>query len=367
MSNRPGNVPKVSFPMSMSGSGSISGTAGTWVNVTPSAMNIGVLNGDDYGVQDVLRDPVSPNVFYAFVCYRGVWKSTDYGLTWVKVSTTAALDGGKLWCAAIAPDASYMLTAIGNNFSGTPEARRQVWKSTDGGVTWTGNGVDLGVDPYCIRISPYDKTRVTLTNHDDAKFHESVDSGATWTQMLASVGSLGASNYCFYLDTSDRVLFVPQSGGTVGCYLLTKSGGTWSASAIADLSTTSHEHGFCEPLHDAANGAFYFGSADNLGIWRSTNNGTNWTQVGLSGQPSGVFEMTRSNLYAARGFPTQTTTGTDPKLSITARTTGTSWPAPGTAPAAMGNGPKRMATSTDGARDVVVAGCWCVGILRYIE
>src|ERR1700734_509293 len=56
---------------------------GTWVNVTPAA--IALTGQDNYGMQDVLVDPPHPNTAYAFTCRFGVWKSTDYGLTWKKI------------------------------------------------------------------------------------------------------------------------------------------------------------------------------------------------------------------------------------------------------------------------------------------
>ena len=59
---------------------------GTWVNVMAPTMRN---TGDAYynGPVTVLKDPAKPADVYANVAKDGTWKSTDYGVTWTKVST----------------------------------------------------------------------------------------------------------------------------------------------------------------------------------------------------------------------------------------------------------------------------------------
>lgn len=82
-----------------------SAQAGAWTNVTPSGIDLAAsLNGDNYGVQDVVVDPVRPMDAYAFTCHQGVWKSTDYGATWtgpINTGTGGSSLTGKQWTAVI--------------------------------------------------------------------------------------------------------------------------------------------------------------------------------------------------------------------------------------------------------------------------
>src|SRR5262249_33116363 len=55
---------------------------GVWVNVTPGAidLNQSSFTNDNFGMQDILVDPVNPTDLYAFTCHQAVWKSTELGL-----------------------------------------------------------------------------------------------------------------------------------------------------------------------------------------------------------------------------------------------------------------------------------------------
>src|SRR5438552_1218424 len=49
---------------------------GTWINVTPAAVNLVICAG----THSVQADPMHPSNLYAEFDCNGVWKSTDYGL-----------------------------------------------------------------------------------------------------------------------------------------------------------------------------------------------------------------------------------------------------------------------------------------------
>jgi hypothetical protein len=353
----------------------ITGTAGVWTNVTPAGINLTagysqtVVPGnvdDNYGVQDVLQDPANPSHFYAFVCYQGCWKSTNYGLTWTKVSGTSVLDGGKNWGSGIAPDGSYMLNTCGNNFSGSPEVRRSFQRSTNGGVTWV-QSADVGGDPYNVTVSPFDNTRVIAATHDNNHLLESTDSGVTWTDHGTVNAAIVHSGYVHYMHNSDTVLYVGQDGENT--YRGTKSAGTWTWTQVTDLNDAGHYHGTHQIFHDAVNGAFFHtaGGGSTEGIFKSTNNGVNWTRVystteqtTLTGTPTMLYSMFAGPINGGSLNSNYTTATRNP---------GTSWAVSTdlSQTVGMNNGAKRIAVGTDGSRHVLVAGCWCAGIWRYIE
>jgi hypothetical protein len=58
---------------------------GTWQNVTASGMK---MSGDFInGPMTVLTDQAKPSDIYVNVGHDGTWKSTDFGVTYTKVST----------------------------------------------------------------------------------------------------------------------------------------------------------------------------------------------------------------------------------------------------------------------------------------
>jgi hypothetical protein len=93
------------------------GGGGTWVDVTPPGISLdpnGTVAGasNNYGVQGVHADPSRPGTFYASVTYQGLWKSTDYGLTWSKVVVTSGpnpMDNGRP-NLDVASDGSYLIS-----------------------------------------------------------------------------------------------------------------------------------------------------------------------------------------------------------------------------------------------------------------
>ncbi len=332
---------------------------GSWVDVTPPgfSMDHAIAHGDNYGVQDILVDPVHPGILYAFSCYEGVWKSGDYGVTWAKVSTEGGpLDHGKAWGSAIAPDASYLLSSQGNG----PDIM-SAYRSVDGGVSWT--ACPTPIDPYMYDIDPQDKNHVVCSGHGSDHLAESTDGGLTWSD--AGVIGTGASNYLAFVDSAT---LLSLSQGEQGTFRGVKSPSGWSWTKV---SGQHHVHGSHQVLIErtpaagpggAAIGAIY--NPGDLGIERSIDGGRTWTSI--SAVASNVIIATPTTIYAAKGYPSQKNVPHDPLFQHAARASGMPWTSDAV-PAGMINGPKCMAVTTQGAHQVLVTGNWYGGIWRYVE
>ena len=158
------------------GTGNVSmGTPGVWENVTPAGISLDQQDpggGDNYGVQDVLADPARPSDLYAFVCYQGVWRSTNYGVTWNQVSSD--VNWGKPWGEAIDPNPNRdpntapVLYAGGSNAVG-------FFKSTDFGETWTITALPAEFGDYryqqvySVDVDPYDSRQAWSSAAADPK------------------------------------------------------------------------------------------------------------------------------------------------------------------------------------------------------
>ncbi len=351
-------------------------TPGVWINVTPAGIDLNSSddNGDNFGFNDVLADPMHPSDVYAYVCYQGVWKSSDFGVTFTKVSAGASMDIGKLWSGAIAPDGSYLLAGVGN---GTAPG---LYKSTTAGglgTTWTqifgttqsaAVGTGGAVAAYSVDIDPGNPQHFVMAFHENdgyAGLVETLDGGSTWIKHDPPT-NFGGSQYVFLINSNVWIVEGQSNGGTNGTWQTTTGGlvnGVPSTSAWKMVSTAEHVHGAAQ-LYNAGNGVLYIGSYKSPdGVLRSADNGATWNVVFPTNESAIVG--TPKQLYTGMGFA-----GPFSPYLASGTLDGMTWTTTGpfsTTPSAMTWGPKRMAVVFDGTHSIIVAGMWDAGIWRYVE
>lgn len=350
------------------------GTVGEWTNVTPASINLtgSAFNGDNFGVQDVLVDPARPSDLFVFVCHQGVYKSTDYGLTWAKVNTGtngAMIDSGKPWGEGIDsnrcrdPNTPPTLYSAGSQGS--------FWKSIDGGVNWTKHtlpedGKARSQDAYDVDVDPNDGKHLIVGFHEEPGLVESTDGGETWRSVTFAAGmASGTSWYPFFIDTGVAAttrttwLMISQTTATTGTWRTTNSGATWTK-----VEGNEHPHGQSQIFQ--YKGVVYMAGVygtNGWGVYRSTDFGATWTHLG-SGAAQGVIYGTPNYIYAQASGAVGNGT-IDQSQSERAAQPGTTW-ATWTAPM-MSNGPKRAAVTYDGTHYIIVGGNWNAGIWRFVE
>ena len=154
-----------------------------WAELGPS--NIGGR------LRDESADPTTPGVVYVATGSGGLWKSTDGGVTLNNVwphyfpQSMGAVEvdsKGVVWVGSGEPDHGGGSSYYGNG----------VYKSTDGGATWTNMGLEDGDTIGEIVIDPRDDNRVFVAVQ--GALHDTLptrglfmteDGGATWTRVLA--------------------------------------------------------------------------------------------------------------------------------------------------------------------------------------
>jgi len=124
----------------------------------------------------------------------GIWKSADAGKTWANMGLRDSHHIARIMIHPADPDIVYV-AAMGHLFS--PNAERGVFKTADGGKTWTKiltiNDKIGAIDLMLVRSAPdtlyaamYDKVRLPWhyeLGGPESAIYKTVDGGATWTKL----------------------------------------------------------------------------------------------------------------------------------------------------------------------------------------
>jgi uncharacterized repeat protein (TIGR01451 family) len=191
-----------------------------------------------HGATDLVMDPQDPHVLYASFWGDGIYKSTDGGHTWALSMTGLPagnyLEGGTRFSLGIShPSASAAATLYtGFDYFDNSDAyhKSQVYKSTDGGATWsatpTGSGRNSIVD-YCgtqcfydneVKPDPTNPNVVYVEGSYGYNFSpqsngifRSTDGGATWKSLGYD---LHPDFHAFAFDPSDtQHIAIGNDGG----------------------------------------------------------------------------------------------------------------------------------------------------------
>ena len=162
----------------------------------------------------VTGDPVNPFVFYFGACAGGVWKTTDGGTYWENVSdgyfNTASV--GAITVAGSDPNVIY--AGMGEScIRGDVTYGDGVYRSTDGGRTWTNMGLSDTRHIARVRVHPAnpDLVYVAALGHaygpnEERGVFRSKDGGNTWERVLFRSENAGAVDLS--LDPNNpRVLY----------------------------------------------------------------------------------------------------------------------------------------------------------------
>src|SRR5437762_9614249 len=202
-----------------------------------------------------------PGTFYMGLPMGGVWKTTSAGETWYPVFDTIreVSSVGAIAVAPSNPDVIYV--GMGDLIGGGGISEGNgVYKSTDAGRTWQHLGLDLTKQIPSILVDPKNPDLVLLAAQGDVHkksdtrgVYRSTDGGRTWTKTLYVDDSTGAQKITWADDQPSVMLattvrhyntpptgparFVaPGGGGGTGAvggggqthlFKSTDGGGTW--------------------------------------------------------------------------------------------------------------------------------------------
>jgi len=227
----------------------------------------------------------------------GVFQSTDGGNTWTQLASTnpgtpaicAAAGGACPWSfvnrLAISPDASTILAGTASG----------IWRSTDAGVSWT-QGAGFGGVVFDIDFDP-SNSQLAVAGGSAGAAAFSTDGGVNWTQAITG---LGGRVELAYAPSNPSIVYasVDQNQGDV--YRSSDGGQTYSqVNTGNNLLARQGNYGniiWVNPQDPT------FVIVGGVVLWRSTDSGTNFTQISTGTQNADSAHPDHHMIVASAGF-----------------------------------------------------------------
>lgn len=209
------------------GSASTSGALGTWQALGPG--NVGGRT------RALLIDPINPDVMYAAGVAGGIWKTTNAGAAWTPLNDFLA--NIAVSCMAFDPsDSSTIYAGTGEGFFNADGVRGAgIFKTTDAGAHWTRLAATASGSNFFfitdIVVSPANGQHVYAATRTGV--WRSLDGGTSWTQVIVSNvgnGANGAMDLVMRTDqATDYIFAAVGSFSTSHIFRNTDAGGngTW--------------------------------------------------------------------------------------------------------------------------------------------
>lgn len=302
-------------------------------------------NQPSLAIGDIAIDPNNPNVIWAGTGEGNPTNGTSYYGAGLLKST----DGGNTWQVIVGPNSTiapnqpvfintgvlkieidptnsntvYVTTSVGkyttsasNPFIDAPLGQRGLWKTTDGGQTWTNLNVteDGGrVSATDVFTDPLNRNRVFAAMAGFGVFR-SENGGQTWTYLEGGLPADGFNRVVLAVgppvapSTNSTIYagFAATNSQLLGIWRSTNNAASWTqVTSPQDRGQANYNLALVADPNDGAT-VYYATSAsetnDGGTLWRSTNAGQTWTDIsfgdGVTGglhADSHVIAIPRSN------------------------------------------------------------------------
>jgi photosystem II stability/assembly factor-like uncharacterized protein len=264
--------------------------------------------GGKFANQKMAIDPVNANVVYVGTPTSGLWRSYDAGVTWKHVSEIAT--GTSPGIAGIVIDPSAGTTNGRTRTIYVPSFGQGVWRSTDAGETWTKISGGTQVGPTEVWTAQLGADGVYwCTDHKDIwKYY-----AGAWTKLSPNGKSYGAKTIVTDPNRPGRVILSGPSGGKAGLETL-DNGLTWvggwqwnypppgQKQIATDIPWLAHSDTSYMTIGDMkidpTDGLVYF--AEGIGVWKA-----DWPKSHVAfdwiSQSLGIEELVANDIIAPPG------------------------------------------------------------------
>ena len=245
--------------------------------------------------------PQQPNVFYIGVNNGGVWKTTDYGRTWLPIFDDQPT--GSVGDVVVAPSNPNVLYVASGEGLQRPDLSvgDGVYKTTDGGKTWTNTGLREAQQIGGLAIDPNDENRVfaAVLGHPygantERGVFRTLNGGKSWERVFYIDENTGAVQVTIDPKNS-QIIYADMwagrqgpwengawNGAESGLFKSIDGGTTWKK-LTKGLPTTAQglsRIGFCiAPSNTNRMYATVDAPPQYGGVFRSDDAGENWVKM----------------------------------------------------------------------------------------
>lgn len=224
-------------------------------------------------------DPTDDNKLYAGT-YARVYRSTNGGVTWTLSNSISYV---YFYGLAVHPTNPTTIYGAGRKYVSSANYDMVFLKSTDSGLNWTSTSLEIGGYSYgwSVAIDPSNPNTIYLggsgyTTTYNPKVYKSTDGGSTWNEVYTATAGYYVYSVAVHPTNSDIVY-----AGTYldGIYRTTDGGSSWTKVHTGNYSyrmATTPDN----PDVAFASGYYY--------VYRSTNAGLSWSTV-ITGLPAGGY------------------------------------------------------------------------------
>jgi len=258
-----------------------------WRNIGPATMA--------GRIADIAINPRDSSQWYIGVGSGGVWKTDNRGTTWTPVFDKEG--SYSIGCVSIDPnDVQTVWVGTGENVSGRHVGYGDgVYKSLDGGKTWSNMGLKNSQHVGMITIDPRDSNVVYVaaqgplwSGGGDRGLYKTTDGGKTWNLILSKGEYTGANEvhldprnpdvvYASLHQRFRNVAALMNGGPESGIYKSTDGGGTWRELTNGIPPEDKGKIGLSiSPVNPDIVYATIELAQRTGGLWRSTDAGASW-------------------------------------------------------------------------------------------
>jgi photosystem II stability/assembly factor-like uncharacterized protein len=244
-------------------------------------------------------DPNNSSVIYAGNASGGIFKTSDGGATWNPIFDEQPFLA--IGAITIDPNNSQIIwVGTGDlNIGGYPFIGDGIYKSIDGGITWTNMGLaetriisSIIIDPSNSNIIYAGTMGIPFETNNDRGLYKSTDGGATWNQVLFVDVDAGVidmvmdpfDTQTIYATSWNRIRNNEVSivyGPDTHIYKSTNGGTSWAILTGGLPGFTTCRTGIA--ISKQTPGKLYALIVDTTfsaqGIYKTTNGGASWTNV----------------------------------------------------------------------------------------
>lgn len=244
--------------------------------------------------------PQQPNVFYIGVNNGGIWKTTDFGRTWLPIFDDQ--NTGSIGDVAVAPSNPNVIYAGSGEGLQRPDLSvgNGMYRSDDAGKTWKHLGLSNGQQIGGLAIDPKNENRifVAVLGHPygpntERGVYRSINGGQSWERVLYKDENTGAIQVTID-PVNPEVVYADLwaarqgpwengawNGPESGLFKSTDGGTTWKklTTGLPNIAQGLGRIGFCIAPSEPNRLYATVDASQEGGIYRSNDAGETWSKL----------------------------------------------------------------------------------------